>query len=227
MSGVSALGGRGSRRAEPLCVSATLREKISIFLVAPKRARVIILGEIKKHIKPVKLFCGILVNKEELFSGVNERLTKEFGEIDFQSIVFPFPHTNYYQKKMGYDIFRKWVSFKNLILPELLPKIKTLTNEVELEFSDEVGERLLHRRANIDPGYLNHSKVVLATTKDYDHRLYLIDGIYAEVTLHYKKSSKSYKPWQWTYPDYRAQNGLNFFNKTREIYIKNLKENEI
>jgi len=116
---------------------------------------------------------------------------------------------------MGAGIKRQFVSFTRLILTEQLPAIKLLTNEIEQDLALN-GKR----RVNIDPGYLNLAKVVLATTKDYSHRLYLGQGIYGEVTLTYAKGK--FNPFPWTYPDYQTQAYRQFFEEIREIYKNQL-----
>jgi len=178
------------------------------------------MGEVKKPCK-VKLFFGILFTDDNTLDLVEKRLAHDYGEIDLQSPTLPFDKTTYYEKEMGSGIRRIYLSIKPLMEIEELPSVKLQTNALEKLFSADPKQR----EVNIDPGYLGLSKVVLATTKDYDHRLYIAKKIFAEVTLHYKAKEKSYIPWEWTYPDYREQGSLEFFNKVREIYQKQLKEN--
>ena len=103
------------------------------------------------------------------------------------------------------------VAFERLVDPALLPAIKHRTNE--LEWSDSIQG---HRGVNIDPGYVSLSKLVLATTKDHAHRIYLKDGIYAEVTLRYQGGT--FRPWPWTYPDYASAPYIAIFNHIRTQY---------
>jgi hypothetical protein len=142
-------------------------------------------------------------------------LVKEFGPADKESKIMDFTYTSYYNEEMGVGIKRQFISFTRLILPEQLPGIKLLTNKMEQDLALE-GKRLV----NIDPGYLSLAKVVLATTKDYSHRLYLGQGIYGEVTLTYAKGK--FSPFPWTYPDYQTQAYQQFFREIREIYKKQL-----
>ena len=174
------------------------------------------MGEIKIH-QPVKLISGLLYSSETLIKEVESILINEFGPIDLQSDVFPFNLTDYYVEELGEGILRKYISFEKLIDIVRLPDIKIWTNEIEKNFSDKDSGK---RKINIDPGYLTLSKMILATTKNYSHRIYLRDGIYAEVTLHYH--NKSFTPWNWTYPDYKLEKTINFFNKVREIYKEQL-----
>ena len=80
----------------------------------------------------------------------------------------------------------------------------------------------ISRIINIDPGYLDLSKLILASTKDYKHRIYLTKGIYAEVTLFYQ--DKTFCPWEWTYPDYKTGEYIEIFNRIRQIYAEQIKE---
>jgi len=173
------------------------------------------MGKITRS-KPVKLVIGFIFKDDIVFNQAKLMLIKLFGDIDFQSQILPFKLTNYYQDEMGADLQRSFVSFKKLILPEKLPYIKNLTNKLEkkLSFEDK-------RLVNIDPGYLDLPKLVLASTKDYVHRVYLSNGIYAELTLMFKGSS--FVPWQWTYPDYRTEEYIQIFNQIRGLFVKQIK----
>ncbi|MCD6384815.1 DUF4416 family protein [Candidatus Sumerlaeota bacterium] len=176
------------------------------------------MAEAKKQL-PVKLFFGLLVGNEEILPAVLHRIELDFGHIELQTDFTLFNHTDYYQQEMGPRILRKFIATRELMDMEELAEIKLYTNKLERLFADpQTG----NRRVNIDPGYLSLSKVVLATTKDYDHRIYLKSGIFAEVTLRYKRKFKSYEPWEWTYPDYREPFALNFFNELRHIYREQL-----
>ncbi|MBU0633530.1 MAG: DUF4416 family protein [Candidatus Omnitrophica bacterium] len=157
----------------------------------------------------VKLIIG-LIGKEEIFNRVKKILIQKFGGIDFENPVLDFNFTDYYELEMGGNLKRQFLSFKRQILPDKVASIKIYTNSLEKRFSAAGGRR----RVNIDPGYLTLSKLVLATTKDYQHRIYLGKGIFAEVTLRFK--DKSFREWEWTYPDYRSREYIDIFN-----YIRN------
>ncbi|MBN1899890.1 DUF4416 family protein [Candidatus Sumerlaeota bacterium] len=181
------------------------------------------MGE-EKQPPVVKLFFGLLFSDEEILERMEKRIINDYGDIDGKSPIILFDKTTYYVKELGEGILRGFLSIQRLIDMELLPSIKTQTNTLEKLFAHPDGRR----RINIDPGYLSLSKVVLATTKDYDHRLYLGKNIYGEVTLHYRGNEKSYQPWEWTYPDYREKSTLDFFNQIREIYKRQIRgKNEI
>ncbi|MEW6607615.1 MAG: DUF4416 family protein [bacterium] len=173
------------------------------------------MGEIKLP-KPVKLIVGMISGDNKLFELAQQKLMERFGEIDFFSQILPFDSTNYYSHEMGISLKRKFISFAILIDPGQLPDIKIFTNLTEKEFSFDS-----KRRINLDPGYISLSKLVLATTKDYQHRIYLRDGIYGEVTLRFK--SKEFQNWEWTYPDYRTETYQKIFLEIRKLYVEQLK----
>jgi len=173
------------------------------------------MGRIKKH-PPVKLIIGFIFKEESILNEAKAILVRRFGKIDFESQTLPFVHTNYYEKEFGKDLKRKFTSFTKLVLPYDLPKIKIITNKIESNLSSG-SSRLI----NIDPGYLELAKLILASTKDYKHRIYLKRGIYAEVTLFYQ--DKTFQSWQWTYPDYRTPEYIAIFNRIRQIYAQQIK----
>jgi len=161
---------------------------------------------------PVKLFVGMLSQEIALFDRLAEPLQELFGPIDIESPVWPWEHTGYYEKEMGPGLKRKFIFFENLINPGAISEIKLKTVELEKQFLNESGGR----RINLDPGYLNTARVVLVSTKDFSHRIYLGNGIYGEVTLIY--SGKDYQILPFTYPDFRTPEYLEAFRKGREKY---------
>ena len=166
----------------------------------------------------VKLVAGFIGSDEELFARAEKALSSRFGEIDFHSAVLPFGFTDYYEEELGRDLRRKFIGFKRLISAAALADIKVFTNRLEQKLSPQ-GKR----RINIDPGYLTQAKLVLASTKDFSHRILLNKGIFAEVTLIYSKNS--FQPLDWTYPDYRTPDYLEIFRRLRQIYQTQLKIN--
>ena len=172
---------------------------------------------------PVKLICGMIAADTGLFAEAETALTERFGVVDLRSDVLPFDFTTYYHKEMGSPLFRQFIAFERLIDSATLPDVKRWTNELEVgnglsrvEFAD-LRDGQIHRRINLDPGYVTAAKLVLATTKDHAHRLYLRDGIFAEVTLTFR--GKSFQPMEWTYPDYRTAEYIAFFNAVRADYV--------
>lgn len=155
-----------------------------------------------------KLICGIISDGEESLKESLSLLVNRFGEIKEESETINFNFTDYYTVEMGKNLKRKWVGFEKLIEQENLKDIKKETMKIENEFKREDGTR----RVNIDPGYLTLSKLILASTKNYSHRIYLGDGVFAEVTLIYK--NREFHPLDWTYPDYKENR--KFFESMRD-----------
>jgi len=170
---------------------------------------------------PAKLFMSIIAREEVFFNKGMKGLEETFGEIDFVSERIPFDFTDYYTEEMGENLFRHFITFKNLIDRTRLPEIKIITNRLEEKYANTSG----NRRINIDPGYICLEHVILATTKGYSHRPYLRSGIYADLTLLYK--NKSFQPLEWTYPDYRQEDIIKLFNRFRSQYLESLRKENL
>ena len=140
-------------------------------------------------------------------------LTAQYGPLAMQSDVFDFTMTDYYAAEMGSILKKRFICFERLVELESLPDIKLFTNALELEFAKESPVNPL-RTVNLDPGYVTLSKLVLATTKDYSHRVYIGKGICGEVTLRFLHGT--FTPIDHTYPDYRLPLAIGFFNRVRE-----------
>jgi hypothetical protein len=173
-------------------------------------------GEIKKFVRE-KLIFGVLLADADLQDNVKNRLVDLIGPIDFESETIDFTYTDYYTREMGTRIKRLFLSFRDLVCPEKLSSFKVLGGEVEAEF---LREGL--RRVNLDPGILNLSRLILASTKDNVHRIPLAGGIYGEVTLVYMKGR--FQHLFWTYPDFRTEEYQKIFVRIREIYKAQLKQ---
>jgi hypothetical protein len=148
-----------------------------------------------------------------------ERLIQQFGSIDFTSALFPFEVTDYYVPEMGSPIFRLFYAFERLTSPGELARIKLAANAIENELA--VNGR---RQVNLDPGYLDTDKFVLASAKYSGQKIYLADGIWADLTLHYEKGHFSAYPW--SFPDFRSGEYEKAFLRMREIYKGQLKHGE-
>ena len=161
--------------------------------------------------KPEKLVTPILISRTQFRRSLLEELQTSYGPIDYTSMDLPFSYTHYYDEEMGIPITRFFVSFLRLVDPGRLAQIKRETNELESRFT-EAGKR----KVNIDPGMLNLSRFVLASSKDGSHRIPLSDGVFAEVTLVYERGG--YRPLEWTYPDYRSDEYLQILADIRKLY---------
>ncbi len=166
----------------------------------------------------VKLICSVLTGREDLFDTFQGTLIKEFGPIDLASNVFQFNYTNYYEEEMGPNLSRKIYSFENLVDPGTIADIKLHAIAIEKDLTKRIGADV-NRVVNFDPGYVSTFNLVLATTKDRPHRIYLRDDIYAEVTLQYIKGD--FQPMSSTYPDYCLPEYGAFFDEVRNQLREN------
>jgi hypothetical protein len=166
--------------------------------------------------QPVKLIASLLTGDPSLLAGVKEALSRAFGPIDFESELLPFDHTDYYAPEFGPGLQRQIVTFADLVDPGDLPAIKRKTNEMEQATAPDGS-----RQVNIDPGYVSLGKMVLASTKNHAHRLYLGEGIYGEGTLTYQQGR--FRAWPWTYPDYASDRYCALFDEIRDKYKAQLR----
>lgn len=154
----------------------------------------------------------MISGRERVFTAVEEELVKLYGAVDLRSPIFDFNYTDYYEAEMGPGLKRKFLSFKDRIDPGKLAEIKLQTNELEARWLKK--ESFASRPVNLDPGYITRSKLVLASTKNYSHRIYIGKGIYAEIALIFR--NKRFVPLETTYPDYRSKGYIEFFTNVRQ-----------
>ncbi|MGH7192179.1 MAG: DUF4416 family protein, partial [Candidatus Saccharimonadales bacterium] len=147
--------------------------------------------------------------------------TAAWGPIADRSEVFDFSETNYYESTMGGGLWKQFLVFERPMPPERLVDAKLQTNAWEQEYAQVAGHSE-PRPLNLDPGYLTAAKLVLASTKDHSHRIYLGRGIYAEVTLYYRGGR--WQPREWTYPDYRRDDFQAFFSRVRDAWQRRARE---
>ena len=170
--------------------------------------------------KPVKLFVALLANDPTLFAQSAAQLQSLYGPIDLESEIFPWEMTTYYRKEMGEHLLRKFVTFATLIAPDALANIKLATNALEISLSG--GESPTSpRRINLDPGYVDATKLVLASAKNQAHRIYLSQGIYAEVTLLYHHGE--FHPFVYTYADYQWPETYAFLRRVQNRHREQLR----
>lgn len=174
------------------------------------------MGKIKVY-PPVKLFVAITFSPIVQIDKICHRLEQLLSPIDSKSIVYPFNFTTYYETEMGKGLRKQMISFKELLPAEVLVDLKISTNAIEDEFRKTHG-----RTVNIDPGYICSAKLILATTKDYDHRVYLNRGIFADVHLRFRNGHFQTNPW--TYPDYQQPQIIAYFEEVRKVYLNQLTE---
>ena len=144
-----------------------------------------------------------------------------WGPVSLASEAFDFVETEYYESSMGAGLKKIFWAFERLADPGDLVEIKRQTNEREASYAKDSPHEE-DRPLNLDPGYLSEAKLVLASTKDHAHRIYLARGIYAEVTLHYR--SRRWQKSDWTFPDYQRDDYQQFFTECREYLRRRLRE---
>jgi len=170
-----------------------------------------------KSPKPAKLIIGVFMRESGLIEPIARRLVDQYGPIDLVSSWLKFDYTDYYAPEMGEGLIRRMMAFKHLIGQDQLADIKLFTNGIEADF--RTGEA---RQVNIDPGYLLQERFVLATGKNFAHRIYIGKKIYADLTLIYQKNA--FRALPWTYPDYMSPDMLAFLERARNKYTQDLNE---
>ncbi len=180
------------------------------------------MGEIHQP-QPVLLILASFSGDPAAMDWGRATATDAWGPVALSSDVFDFTETDYYQPTMGAKLKKQFLAFERLVGPGDLPQIKRQTNEWEAVYA-KIGsqgragqggsEQNVQRPLNLDPGYITEAKVVLASTKDHAHRIYLASGIYAEVTLHFQ--NRKWRHRDWTFPDYRRDDYHAFFTECRD-----------
>lgn len=167
----------------------------------------------------VKLIAGLLWGQAGPVDEALRRLTGLFGPMDLLGDPWEFTYSRYYRDEMGEAVQRRFVAFERPVPAGDLAAIKVRTNALEQELAVD-GKRAV----NMDPGYVDLSKMVLATTKDGNYRVYMSEGIFGQSTLYFEKGS--YHGWPWTYPDYRDERTIAFFNDVRKKFQQQRRQPE-
>lgn len=166
-----------------------------------------------------KLIMGVIYHEKEIFEKAMDELREKFGETDFCCEEFSFSgeFSNYYDEELGGEGMRRIYSFKVLVEPDRQSEIKQYTNAIEAKYSKD-GKRLI----NLDPGFINHGRLMLATTKEAGFRIPLSDGIYTELTLFWARGGWHKLPW--TYRDYQSKRVQDFLTVVRSEYLRQRKQ---
>jgi hypothetical protein len=167
-------------------------------------------------VDPVKLFVAVLWAQSGSLQRALERLREHWGEIDFAGADYPFDMTNYYESEMGQSLKRRLVSFQQLVPPDCLSSAKHICNDIEGRLSEERG-----RTVNLDIGYLDHNKIVLASFKGAGQKIYLTNGVWADMVARYKGGR--YRPFEWTFPDFRDGRYDRELLQVRQRYLEQLR----
>jgi hypothetical protein len=159
--------------------------------------------------------------RRELFDEAIAPLTKAFGPGDLLSDIMDFDMTHYYDEQMGSPLYRRFAAFATLVSPDALVDAKLATNAIEADFAARAAGDP-PRPVNLDPGYVALAKLVLASMKDFSHRVYLGRGVYAEVTLLHRGGTWQRLPW--TFPDFASGRYDGFLTAARQALAEVGKE---
>jgi hypothetical protein len=168
---------------------------------------------------PAKLVCGVIFGRDTFYERAKERLVGDYGPADLESPAFAFDATDYYEDEMGPGLRRRFMAFARLVMPERLAGIKLQTNGLEDRIREDAA--MPGRAVNIDPGILTASALIMATAKDFTHRIPLAHGIYAHLELLFTRTDLRFL--DWTYPDFRQDSYRRFFLDLRKLYLEQLR----
>jgi hypothetical protein len=174
-----------------------------------------------KPFPPVKPLCGLIASSDEAFRAAEEGMVGLLGPVEARSPRFVFDATDYYARDMGPGLARVFLSFRRLMRPERLAGLKLAANALEASIGRSLGPAAV-RAVNIEPGYLTKAALIMATTKDFSHRVPLADGIYGHLELLFSRSGV--RLLDWTYPDFRQSGYQAFLLDVRRSYLAELKE---
>lgn len=178
------------------------------------------MGELKQP-EPMMMIVAAFSRHDEALDWTREWAVQRWGSLACESPRFEFTETEYYTREMGSALKKTFFAFERLVPADSMPSSKLASNAAERDYAG-LSRHDQARPLNIDPGHLNLSKFLLATTKDHAHRIYLGESIYAEITLRYLKGR--WQPWEWTYPDYCRDDFRKWFNEARDAYRELLKQ---
>ena len=167
-------------------------------------------------VSPVKFFVAVLWAPAAPLGSALECLRSLGGEMDFSGPDHPFDSTEYYEPEMGAPLRRRLVSFLGLRTPDRLPASKLACNEIEDRLRGAKG-----RTVNLDAGYLDHNKIVLASCKGAGQKIYLGQGVWADLVARCRDGR--YRPFEWTFPDFRDGRYDSELGEIRRIYLGQLR----
>jgi hypothetical protein len=171
---------------------------------------------VPEPVEPVKLIVAVLWSDAAALDAASRLMEEMWGPVDFAGADRPFDVTEYYRPEMGSALMRRLLSFQRLVPPESLREAKLRSNEIENALVRDAG-----RRVNLDVGYLDHSKLVLASAKYAGQKIHLGDGIWADMICRYKAGR--YQPFEWTFPDFRDGRYDGDLSAIRRIYLTQLR----
>ncbi len=165
------------------------------------------------QVAPVRLLVACLFAPGAPLDEARAALQAAYGEVEEESRDWAFDVTDYYRAEMGPGLSRRFWSFETLVQPESIVHVKHYAATVE--------DRLRaggHRRVNLDPLYLDHHKIVLASFKEAGHKIHLGLGVWADPTMRFHKAR--WQPFEWTFPDFRDGRYDAFLSGVRRRYLR-------
>ena len=166
--------------------------------------------------EPVKLLVAILWANANALQLVLKRTVEFWGEIDFLGQDYLFDMTDYYESEMGRPLFRRLIAFRQLVSPGMLVEVKLACNGLEDQFRESAGRQL-----NLDSGYLDHNKMVLASAKGLGQKIYVAQGIYADLVARFRQGR--FQPFEWTFPDFKDGRYDEELTNIRGLYLQQLR----
>ncbi|MBN2588166.1 MAG: DUF4416 family protein [Candidatus Fermentibacteraceae bacterium] len=161
---------------------------------------------------PVALMVSVIYSDADVLVKARTALEEEFGEVAMSSEPFPFDRSDYYRDEMGESLERVWLCFRRTADPSLLPALKRSCHRIERDLSQEDGNRMV----NIDPGYLDYGKLVLASFKEAPDKIYMGNGVWAHTCLRYGHGS--FTAPDHSFPDFRDGRFNDFMMEARRSY---------
>ncbi len=165
---------------------------------------------LRKAAPPAGLLFSVLFREERDFDRAARMIAERAGGVESVGGQFPFDRSDYYEREMGAPLYRRFLLADGPIPREELVQAKLGAWAIENALS-----RNGRRTVNIDPGLLTEENVVLATGKNYAHRIYLCDGVYADLSLVFENGE--YRPLPWTYPDIASSVIRSFLGELRRV----------
>ncbi|UCG62198.1 MAG: DUF4416 family protein [Candidatus Zixiibacteriota bacterium] len=164
---------------------------------------------------PGRLVVSIIYSSMDALADSVKTLEKRFGRVQYETLEIPCAQRDEYKEEMGEELLRRFYSFESPVARDTLPALKAACYKIEPKFSDTV-EDYHFRTVNIDPGILTPSTLVMASHKEYNHRVYIRDGVYAEIALIHAHGKFCRLPW--TNPDFCADEAIDFFERVRSTF---------
>jgi hypothetical protein len=164
---------------------------------------------------PGRLIISTIYSSMDALADSLRALERRFGRVQYETIEIETSLASEYREEMGDGLMRRFFSFEKPVARASLPELKGICHKIEPLFADNMGD-FVFRTVNIDPGILTPDSLVMASHREYNHRLYLRDGVFAEVALIYSRGRFMRLPW--TVADYYDNEAIEFFKRVRDSF---------